>query len=157
MNQRGFTLIELLITVSIVAILSTIAVPSFSSFLAHQQLRSDLNEVVSLLSFARSEAIKRRNEVSATIDLSNDTWRITVAIVNPSETLRTGTGRQPAVSLEGLEETNNIRFDTLGTTINSDESCSAPCSITLSHSRFESKDDNEFISINSAGGIQSGN
>lgn len=62
-NQRGFTLIELLITLMIAAIIAMIAVPKFATFVARQQLASDVNEMISVLSFARSEAIKQRTDI----------------------------------------------------------------------------------------------
>lgn len=63
-QQYGFTLIELLITLMIATIIAIMAVPAFGGFLARQQLASDVNEMISVLSFARSEAIKQRSDIS---------------------------------------------------------------------------------------------
>ncbi|RBI67818.1 prepilin-type cleavage/methylation domain-containing protein [Vreelandella sulfidaeris] len=63
-KQRGFTLIELLVTLMIATIIAIMAVPAFVGFLARQQLTGDVNEMISILSFARSEAIKQRSDVS---------------------------------------------------------------------------------------------
>ncbi|EHJ94943.1 GspH/FimT family pseudopilin [Vreelandella boliviensis] len=63
-KQRGFTLIELLVTLIIATIIAVMAVPAFTGFLARQQLASDVNEIISVLSFARSEAIKQRSDMS---------------------------------------------------------------------------------------------
>lgn len=63
-RQRGFTLIELLVTLMIATIIAVMAVPAFMGFLARQQLASDVNEMISVLSFARSEAIKQRTDIA---------------------------------------------------------------------------------------------
>ncbi len=63
-RQQGFTLIELLVTLVIASIIAIIAVPAFTGFLARQQLASDVNEIISVLSFARSEAIKQRTDIA---------------------------------------------------------------------------------------------
>ena len=63
-RQRGMTLVELLVTLVIAAIIAIIAVPSFTGFLARQRLTSDVNEIISVLSFARSEAIKQRTDIA---------------------------------------------------------------------------------------------
>ncbi len=63
-QQRGFTLIELLVTLMIATIIAILAVPAFVGFLARQQLASDVNELISVLSFARSEAIKQRSDIA---------------------------------------------------------------------------------------------
>lgn len=56
---RGFTLVELMVTVAVAAILLVIAVPSFRTMLATNQLVTAANEVVGGLSEARMEAIQR--------------------------------------------------------------------------------------------------
>ncbi|XKF14377.1 GspH/FimT family pseudopilin [Halomonas sp. BLK-85] len=138
---QGFTLLELLLAIVVAGILASIAVPSFSGFLARQQLRSDVIEVVSMLSFARSEAIKRREEVTAEIS-QNSLWRIEVST---DDVLRIAIGRQAAVSLSG---TSSVSFDFLGAA----QSC--PCQIELIHSRL-GKEDKKVIRITPAGGVRS--
>lgn len=59
MRQRGFTVIELLVVVTVIAILSAIALPSFSNAYMTNRLASYSNNFVASVQFARSEAIKR--------------------------------------------------------------------------------------------------
>jgi type IV fimbrial biogenesis protein FimT len=56
---RGFTLIELLVTVSVAAILLSMAVPAFNSFVLNDRDVGQINSLVGSLNYARSEAIKR--------------------------------------------------------------------------------------------------
>jgi type IV fimbrial biogenesis protein FimT len=60
----GFTLVELLVTISIAAILLTLAVPSFSTLILNQQVRVSAGDLQTSLFYARSEAIKRAADVS---------------------------------------------------------------------------------------------
>ncbi|MCK5769780.1 GspH/FimT family pseudopilin [Algiphilus sp.] len=60
----GFTLIELLVTVAVAAILAVVAVPGFRSLMQGNRAATQTNTLVSALTFARSEAIRRGTTVS---------------------------------------------------------------------------------------------
>ncbi|MDG1308351.1 MAG: GspH/FimT family pseudopilin [Porticoccaceae bacterium] len=75
---NGFTLIELLITLSILAVLLGIGMPSLVSFINNNQMTSQANDLVYSVHMARSEAIKRGAKVRvATINGSwNNGWTV---------------------------------------------------------------------------------
>ena len=62
--HRGFTLIELMIVMIIVALVITLAVPTYKASVEKRQLVSAAEEVVSFMRFAQSEAIKRNEKIS---------------------------------------------------------------------------------------------
>jgi type IV fimbrial biogenesis protein FimT len=62
--SKGYTLLELMVTVTIVGILMGVAVPSFTSVIDSNRLTTYANDLVTALNFARSEAIKRGQQVT---------------------------------------------------------------------------------------------
>ena len=65
-DPRGFTLIELMVTISIAAILLAIGVPSFQAIIENNRLATQSNELITAVSLARSEAIKRGADITMT-------------------------------------------------------------------------------------------
>ena len=62
--STGFTLIELLITIVIVGLIASIGIPSFTQTIRNSRLTTNINELVTSLNFARSEAVKRNQAVT---------------------------------------------------------------------------------------------
>ena len=57
--QLGFTLIELMVTVSLMAIALTIAVPSYKAMIANNRSATEVNRFLTAINITRSEAVKR--------------------------------------------------------------------------------------------------
>jgi len=64
MRQNGVTLYELLVTLTLVAILAGLAVPSFSNTVARHRQRVEIDALFHALHVARKESIMRRRVVS---------------------------------------------------------------------------------------------
>lgn len=62
-NLRGFTLIELMITITVVAILLSLAIPSFDNIIRENRMTTQTNELITAISIARSEAIRQGVQV----------------------------------------------------------------------------------------------
>ncbi len=62
--HRGFTLVELMITLALAAILMSIGIPSFQSYMELNRLAAQSNQMVQSLNLARSEAGKRGGNIA---------------------------------------------------------------------------------------------
>lgn len=68
------TLIELMTTIAIAAILTMIAVPSFTKIIALQRVKSAASNLQVALLTGRSEAIKRNANVTVTSNAASADW-----------------------------------------------------------------------------------
>lgn len=71
-RARGFTLVELLVTVTVLALLAAVAVPSFQNLIRENQLTATANDLVASLLMARSEAVRRESE--ARVSANGGDW-----------------------------------------------------------------------------------
>lgn len=62
-TQGGFTLVELLVTVVLFALIVTVAVPGFRDYTLQNRVKTGAQELFTALLYARSEAVKRNDDV----------------------------------------------------------------------------------------------
>jgi len=70
----GFTLVELMVAVVVLAILVALAVPSFTDFFERGRVRNAAEDLVSLVSNARAEAVKHDLDVRVDMQGSGTNW-----------------------------------------------------------------------------------
>ena len=120
MKQFGFTLIELLITIALIVIISSIAVPNFLGMINSNRAAGDVNETLSGLNHARAEAIKCRGDVTFSITDGGESY--TVSSSDPGCVVR-----ELDRSLElGADANASITFSSLGKS-----DCDSGCEISV--------------------------
>ena len=118
---HGFTLIELMVTIAVLAIISAIAYPSFTSLMNSNRLTAAANDLVGDLQTARSEAIRRNARVTVCASADNTTcsgaggdWQSWIVwIDNPApavdEVLRVGNAKAPLLVSASPNITGNAQ------------------------------------------------
>jgi type IV fimbrial biogenesis protein FimT len=136
-SVRGFTLIELMITIAVAAILLTIAVPNFQMFVMNNRMASQANDLITALSLARSEAVKRAANV--TVCASSDgatctgTWEQGWIVRDAAGTpIRVQQALSGSSSLSGgADVTSAITFTSNGRTTIPTSATTASTTLTL--------------------------
>ena len=80
-TNKGFTLIELMIVIGVVAIISSLALPSYRSIIEKRQVTSGAQQVGAFISAAQLEAVKRNENVTVSYVYTDETdWCIGMVI-----------------------------------------------------------------------------
>ena len=75
---RAFTLLELVTALAIAAITLVLALPSVRESIQNNQVLAQSNELISLLNFAKGEALRRNTGVPVALSSSDDGWEAIV-------------------------------------------------------------------------------
>lgn len=106
----GFTLVELVVTISILAVLALIAIPSYMSWMPSYHLRGAARDIYSNLQMAKLDAVKRNGTSTVTIDTGANTY----VIDSPDRTVSLGEyGGMVSFTNTG-EIDGSIAFDSRG-------------------------------------------
>jgi len=73
--QRGLTLIEMMITIAIGTLLTLMALPMYSTWIASQQVRTAAESVYEGIRVAQTEAVRRNNPVAFELDKDKG-WKV---------------------------------------------------------------------------------
>jgi type IV fimbrial biogenesis protein FimT len=110
--QRGFTIIELMVVISILAILATLAAPSFRELLAVQRVKNSASDLFADMALARNEAIRRNSSV--TISAINTSWDNGWSVVAGTETIKQTNLSANLVSISKSGADNQVVFGANG-------------------------------------------
>ena len=123
----GFTLLELMVIIAILAILVTLALPSFQSTLRSNRVATASNELLASLSLARSEGIRstRGGGVCTSANGTacggnwNDGWIVWTdangnGVLDEGETVTRYSAGKPQLQLGGSAAATTIAFDGRG-------------------------------------------
>ena len=110
----GFTLIELMVTIAVVAVLATVALPGFRVFVQENRVTTQTNEVVTMLNFARSEAARRGTDIRVELTAGNDGGWVAQSMIEDTEELLRETDRSGGQMIFNDGEDLSILFNNRG-------------------------------------------
>jgi len=73
-TNKGFTVIEIMIVVAVLAILMSLALPSYRSIIEKRQVTSGAEQITAFLSAAQSESVKRNQFVAVNYQWNGGEW-----------------------------------------------------------------------------------
>lgn len=116
-KATGFTLLELMITVVIVGILATIALPSFREFIDRSNVRSSAESVLNALQLTRAEAVRRNELITFTLGSGTGatSWQVTDSAGNVIQQSRSsGEGSAAVTVVKTPVAATNLVFNGFG-------------------------------------------
>ncbi|MAX33346.1 MAG: hypothetical protein CME72_09835 [Halomonadaceae bacterium] len=128
-RKAGFTLVELLVTLAVVVIIATVAVPSYQAFSARNEVAAEVMRLKTALALTRSAAITKRSTVTLcpshdmtecqiTNNAEGEAWLATLAIFEgrgePGDELLRAFGESQLPAVTYRDDDRPVRYKALG-------------------------------------------
>jgi len=108
---KGFSLVELMVTLTIGAVVLAIGVPALGDMYRNNAVRSKANEVLALLQFCRSEAIKQQANLLFSVSDTANGWQVVISRQADASQIRVAQMTEAELSAGG---TASFTFDNRG-------------------------------------------
>ena len=121
-HQSGVTLVELVVTLTILAILASLAVPSFQGVILNRQISSSAESILNGLQIARAEAVRRNTQIQFVLG-SGSAWTVGCITVTAScpatiQSGATGDGSSDTVTVTATPSgADTVAYNSFGATI----------------------------------------
>jgi type IV fimbrial biogenesis protein FimT len=118
-RQQGVTLIEMMVTVALFVILALMAMPTWTTWLANQQIRGASEQLLDGIRVAQTEAVKRNQAVRFALDPATG-WQ--AQLVADDSVLREGLFKEGRgnVTITSTPDTTSVVFDGIGRILDKD-------------------------------------
>jgi len=121
-NQLGFTIVELMISIALLGIVLTLALPGYRAFVQNNYIRTAAESIQSGLQLARAEAVGRNTQIQFELG-DNSAW--TIGCATPSancpaeiQSRSAGDGSSSSVVVATTPaDATKVIFNNLGATV----------------------------------------
>ena len=152
--NHGFTLIELMVTIAVMAIIATIAAPSFGDMIARQKLNTSTRDLMMAINQAKSQAALMKTTVALCLSRTNsddDFTKEECAAAAIPEYTATNPGPPIVPVLTELKKEEVVKTRVISVKISSDVVISSTSASTLLFTDVGSANSSETFSFCKSG------
>lgn len=156
-------MIELVVVIAVIAILLALGFPSLTLSIQNNRMAAQNNELVGLLAFSKSEAIRRNDSVPLLLTASSDGWDAVVE--DPSHTedvegcvfgqLRCVSNGKVTITLSDAVAANGMTFNNRGYIFDDNDTTWVQETIFLQHDNCTGNSQRRRIDISPVGQVSS--
>jgi type IV fimbrial biogenesis protein FimT len=153
----GFSLIELLISVAVLAILVSLAVPGFRVWIKNAEIRNAAESIQNGLQLARAQALLRNTNVEFTLlDADGSSWEVRLA--GGGALIEKRSSNEGSVEVKRAVLPNpvatTVTFNNVGSVVSPNSDGTSPfTSVTLDSTALPAADSHELTVVIGVGGV----